>query len=96
MRPIDAERCEMKRLFVRPPYLGKGYGRALAREIIHCAKQAGYDRMVLDTLEKLEAARALYARLGFQPRPPYNRNPLPGVVYLELDLGAELPGQGPL
>ena len=92
LRPIDAELCEMKRLFVRPHYLGWGIGKALAKAIIEKARKARYGRMVLDTLDKLEPALALYAQLGFKPCAPFYLNPLPGVVYLELDLQTDLPG----
>jgi len=86
MRPLEEGLCEMKRLFVRPPYLGLGIGGRLAREVIERARTAGYDRMCLDTLEKLRPALALYKRLGFTECSAYYANPLPGVVYLERKL----------
>jgi GNAT superfamily N-acetyltransferase len=86
MRPLAGNACEMKRLFVRPDYLGQGIGRKLALTIIESARAAGYARMRLDTLEKLQPALGLYADLGFRACPAYYENPLPGVVYLERDL----------
>lgn len=83
MRPLEGNVCEMKRLFVRPAYLGQGIGKKLAQTVMEYARAAGYARMRLDTLEKLGTARSLYAALGYQPCPPYYENPLPGVVYLE-------------
>lgn len=86
MRKIAEHCCEMKRLFVRPPYRGMGIGRMLAREIIRRARHSGYRIMYLDTLVILERAIALYQSLGFQETEPYYHNPLDGVVYLKLDL----------
>ena len=86
MRPLEEGICEMKRLFVRPAYLGLGLGGQLARTVIEQAREAGYVRMYLDTLEKLRPALMLYRNLGFVERPAYYDNPLPGVVYLELRL----------
>jgi putative acetyltransferase len=83
MRALDGHVCEMKRLYVRPPYVGRGLGKKLARRVIEQARAAGYATMRLDTLEKLRPALSLYTGLGFQTCAPYYENPLPGVVYLE-------------
>ena len=86
LRPFDDEVCEMKRLFVRPDWRGRGVGRRLATAVIDAARDRGYARMRLDTLAGLTAGLELYRSLGFAPIDPYRYNPLPAVVYLELDL----------
>ena len=83
MRSLDENVCEMKRLYVRPPYLGRGLGKRLALRVIEQARSAGYVRMRLDTLEKLLPALGLYTGLGFRTCPPYYDNPLSGVVYMQ-------------
>ena len=84
--PLDEHVCEMKRLFVRPDWRGKGLGRRLAIAIFDEAHQRGYQTMRLDTLPQLVEALALYRNLGFVDTDPYYDNPLDGVSYLELDL----------
>lgn len=85
--PVLKEKtCEMKRLYVRDAFKGKGVGRTMAEEIIKIAKQTGYSFMCLDTLERLHPAIALYHSLGFENCPPYYDNPLDQVVYLEKTL----------
>ena len=90
LRPLDAadypNAAEMKRLFVRPVYRGLGLGRLLTEGILDAARQSGYDCVLLDTLDDMEAARALYEELGFEEVPPYYFNPIAGAHYLKADL----------
>ena len=86
LRPIDAQRSEMKRLYVRPEARGTGLGRTLAVRICIEAREAGYRQICLDTLQTMTAARAVYEALGFKPTEPYVYNPLPGAMFLALDL----------
>lgn len=90
LRPLDAgdypNAAEMKRLYVRKAFRGFGLGRRLAEATLDAARQAGYDCVLLDTLDDMEAARALYEDLGFEDIPPYYHNPIPGAHYLKADL----------
>ena len=79
--------CEMKRLYVRPAYRRYGLGRLLAQALLDHGLQSGYSHMLLDTLDDMEAARGLYASLGFEEVPPYYFNPIPGAHYLKASLG---------
>jgi ribosomal protein S18 acetylase RimI-like enzyme len=87
MRPLDTvdypNACEMKRLFVRPPFRGMRLGRMLAEGILDLARLADYDCILLDTLNDMESARALYEELGFEEIPPYYFNPIAGAHYLK-------------
>ena len=78
--------CELKRLFVRPQFHGKGLGRALLQRAIQDAGEAGYQTMILDTLRRLESAGRLYQKFGFTEIEPYNVNPQSDVAYFSKSL----------
>lgn len=82
----EANACEMKRLYVRPAFRGFGLGRMLVEALMQRARESGFGTMFVDTLSDMEAARELYASLGFEPTEPYYFNPLPGAHYFRVDL----------
>lgn len=86
MRRFSDDACEMKRLYVRPEFRKRGIGRMLSVEIIATARQAGYHRMLLDTIDTMTGAIALYKSLGFVEVESYRFNPLAGAAYFELKL----------
>jgi putative acetyltransferase len=92
LHKLDAEHCEMKRLYVRPRFRGRGLGLYLAERIIADADQIGYKYLRLDTVEPvMRTAVAMYRRLGFVEIVPYRPNPIGGALYMELQLREELP-----
>jgi GNAT superfamily N-acetyltransferase len=86
VRPLGADGCELKRLFVRPPYRGRGLARRLSTAALDAARSLGYRRIRLDTLPGMIEAQRLYRELGFREIAPYRPNPVPGAIFLELDL----------
>jgi putative acetyltransferase len=79
--------CEMKRLYLRPSFRGKGLGRVIAEKIIAEARNIGYRNMRLDTIEPImKDAVEMYRKLGFREIAPYRPNPIAGAMYMELQL----------
>jgi len=89
LRKFDTGVCEIKRMFVRPQFRGKGIGWALANRVIEESRKIGYHRMLLDTGDIMEGTRSLYCSLGFQEIQPYYDVPdeyRPRMTFMELHL----------
>jgi ribosomal protein S18 acetylase RimI-like enzyme len=87
LRRLEPGICEMKRLYLRPKFRGKGLGQMLAEKLIADARLIGYKRMRLDTVEPvMKTAVSIYRDLGFREIAPYRENPIAGALYMELAL----------
>ena len=86
LRRFDANRCELKRLYIRPAFRHLGLGVLLSQKVITDARQIGYDKILLDTLSSMTPAMNLYKKLGFQEISAYYHNPIEEAVYFSLDL----------
>ena len=74
-RPIDEKVCELKRMYVKPQFRGKGFGRAMAVHLLEEARKSGFEIARLDTATFLIEALALYLSLGFEVIGPYYQVP---------------------
>ena len=87
LHKLEAGICEMKRLYVRPQFRGKGLGKVLTERAIAEARQLGYQQLRLDTVEsEMRTAVAMYRTLGFRVIKPYRANPIESALYMELEL----------
>lgn len=65
----DADTCELRKMYFLPELRGRGAGRALLSRCIDAARALGYRRIYLETLTGMDAAQALYEKLGFRRIP---------------------------
>lgn len=74
VKSADEGSAELKALYLAPELRGKGYGYKLLDTAVTYAKDAGYKRIVLDSMLIYEDALRLYERFGFRHIPRYNDN----------------------
>jgi GNAT superfamily N-acetyltransferase len=87
LRKVAPTTCEMKRLFLRTEFRGKGFGRKLVQSIIDEARRIGYQQMRLDTLPgRMDDAISLYRSFGFEEIEPYYETPFNDTLFMELKL----------
>lgn len=83
LRPITAETAEIRRLYVRHPFRGKGVGRSLTEAVLERASRCGYRTVRLEALNWMTEAIALYTAMGFQPTIADGAGNRRGTVELE-------------
>lgn len=77
IKPLEAQICELCRMYVRPQHRRQGIARALIERLISIAQTAHYQKMRLDTPRFASAAHQLYADYGFVEIPPYPGTKIP-------------------
>ena len=84
MRRLDRKSGEVKRLYLRPKFRGRGLGRRLLEAVIERANAVPYECLYADTLPSMMEALSLYQRIGFERVEAYSKTPTPGAIYLKL------------
>lgn len=85
VKELDNASCELKSLYLLEKYHSMGYGKRLLGKAIDYAKEAGYEKMYLDSLSTSTKAIRLYRRFGFVDTERYNENER-SDVFMVLDL----------
>jgi GNAT superfamily N-acetyltransferase len=77
LRKIREGMGEVKRMYVRPDFRGRGIGKALLESLIEAAREIGYATVRLDSARFMAAAHAMYRSAGFREIEPYAESEIP-------------------
>lgn len=85
--PAGPAACELKRLFVLPPYRGQGIAESLVLTALDHARSHGFRTAILDTEPStMQAANLLYRKLGFTQFDAQPASSSQGTIFLRKDL----------
>ncbi|MBM3268871.1 MAG: GNAT family N-acetyltransferase [Candidatus Sericytochromatia bacterium] len=65
-RKVDAQRVELRRMYLHPAFWGEGWGSALLEALLAWAKEAGFERVELETDPRFDRSIGFYERKGFR------------------------------
>ena len=77
LKKLKKDIAEIKRMYVRPQFRGRGIGRALLERLLAEAKEIGYPAIRLDSARFMKEAHALYRSAGFDEIEPYPESEIP-------------------
>ncbi|WP_205628370.1 GNAT family N-acetyltransferase [Haloprofundus marisrubri] len=80
LKRLDETTAEVKRLYVRPSYRGRGIGRELVESLLAAARADGFETLRLGVAPYHESARSLYGELGFEFTPAYDESHAPAEI----------------
>ena len=86
LRKLEDGVGEIKRMFIRPEFQGKGYGKEMMVRLMDKARELGYNTLRLDTAYFLDAAIHIYRSAGFKVRDRYpgtESDGGPHYIYME-------------
>jgi GNAT superfamily N-acetyltransferase len=73
LRGVSSDIAELKRMYVRPQYRGRGIARALLAACERTARGLGYAQLWLETGTLQPEAVALYLSAGYEPVDPFGQ-----------------------
>lgn len=63
---LPGDTCELVKMYLLPHARGTGLGRTMIEKCISFAKEAGYNKIYLETMPELKQALNIYAKFGFE------------------------------
>lgn len=86
-KKYDDECAEVKRVFIKREYRGKGISKKLMELLEERAKNKGYKYLILESGEPLVAAMSLYRKIGYKVIPNYGQyKDMPDSVCMKKEL----------
>lgn len=86
-KKYDDECAEVKRVFIKREYRGKGISKKLMELLEERAKKEGYKYLILESGEPLVAAMSLYRKIGYKVTPNYGQyKDMPDSVCMKKEL----------
>lgn len=91
LSPLDERVGEIKRMYIRQEYRGKGIGKRLLTKLMKKAKMFGYSSLRLESQDFMTVAHQLYQSMGFQKTDAYPGGETPDWyrpynVFMKIDL----------
>jgi putative acetyltransferase len=62
---LDADTCELVKMYLAPVARGKGLGKMLMEECLKTAQKEGYKKVYIETMPELIVAVPMYEKFGF-------------------------------
>jgi len=79
LRKLSDETGEIKRMYIRPTYRGRGYGKQMLNKLLGAGRKFGCSTFVLDTAKFMTAAQHIYKSAGFKERKEYPESEIPAA-----------------
>ena len=80
LRKLSDEIGEIKRMYIRPPYRGRGYGKQMLNKLLEAGKEFGCSSFLLETSKFMVVAQHIYRSAGFVERGEYLDSETPIVL----------------
>jgi len=80
LRKLNDKTGEIKRLYIRPLYRGKGYGKQMLNKLLEAGTKFGCSSFLLETPGFSRAAQHIYRSAGFKERKEYPESETPTIL----------------
>jgi len=80
LRKLSRDIGEIKRMYIRPAYRGKGYGKKMLNKLLEFGREFGWSSFLLETGKFMTVAQHIYKSVGFVEREEYPESETPTML----------------